>query len=210
MKFLLLIFLIAQVNSWTDFKLHSHERDGGIPISTETEVLKARVKRGNDYEDITDANFDIEENQENSNEESTTTENSKPISSQQPKTEEDEKEEFYLALTEALKEEDDFRKYIRRVDCVIKELQKEDAFDKITKENAETFTIIQSDKFITKFHNKDEVIENLKEEIDSANVSCIVPGVFSVCILFSICAIVISCLVCLVRGDKSTVGAANA
>ncbi|KAG5674357.1 hypothetical protein PVAND_004332 [Polypedilum vanderplanki] len=229
MKFLLIIVLIAQVNSWTDFQ-YSEEINAGIPISAE--IINQRQKRQN----IEDKIFE-ENNHENSNvkvepkvlksneiatalnevrqnliyEAATKTNKSSEISHSSETTkntkneEEEEKNRFYVALAEGLKEHESLRKYIRRVDCVLQKLKEENVFYIINKEDARTFMTEQHGMNVTKFHKQDENLKKLREEIDSANIGCIIPGVISVGILFSICSFVIGCLICLKRSERSTI-----
>jgi hypothetical protein len=208
---IMVLAIISAVNSWTDFDFDviSDEKEDkvSIPEGPISVAINHRRRRDDDDDDdddddhandIPDNHFDSIGDAEN------------PLISTNSKVNNetsDEKEDFYLALHAALQDESNLKRYIRRVDCVVETLRTKEAFDEVGVDEGEVITDHVNGKKIYSFRQRDAVIERLRDSTDSANLGCLAPGVFSVCILLIICGFVISCLICLVRGDPPAAAA---
>lgn len=103
---------------------------------------------------------------------------------------------LYAFIEESLRKNEDLRKYQRRIECIMLSLKASDTAQELTP----TFSH-DIEKGTVEVVNKEQVLEQAQETIDTANFHCLLPGITSVVILGSVLVIVISLVVCLSKGD---------
>lgn len=99
---------------------------------------------------------------------------------------------FYGKLNETLSNQHSL--YLKRVDCIIQNLENEKVFDKV---NASNYEI--SDNYDVTFTNKEAIFNELEASIDSAAFSCTIVGYCAIILIVTVMLIVVSCVSCLSR-----------
>jgi hypothetical protein len=107
---------------------------------------------------------------------------------------------FYKTLQETIASRSNFKVFVKRVDCIHDELKKGQAIEKVNKDFYQ-FSLFNDTHVFDSFDG-DEIMKQLESEIDSANINCIIPGAISLVLVVIVLAGIMSCMVCLTRGDR--------
>ena len=111
---------------------------------------------------------------------------------------------FYSFVEHHLYNHDSYRKYPRRIDCIMETLKKNKAVNEISSDdmNAKFVILSRTNTNVTvAFKNADGFIQDITPNVESANYGCLVPGLVSVIILTSILLALISLVICTNRNN---------
>ncbi|KAL7042797.1 hypothetical protein ACKWTF_001286 [Chironomus riparius] len=111
---------------------------------------------------------------------------------------------FYSFIQYVLYKDDSYRKYPRRIDCIIETLKKSNAINEVsTDEMNVKFMILETtnSSVTVAFKDDDGFKQDIGSNIESANYGCLVPGLVSVIILASILLALISLVICTNRNN---------
>lgn len=111
---------------------------------------------------------------------------------------------FYNHVKNTLDKQSNLMAYARRVDCIMNSLRDLKVFDTINKTDYNiTYTKNNGTMAEIHFQNFHEVMDELTPAIESANTSCMIPGLFSVTLIIIVVTVLITCLVFVTRGDQA-------
>lgn len=103
-------------------------------------------------------------------------------------------EAFYQQVNETILHE--LKLYSKRVDCIVNDLKHNYAMLRVNESN---YQVVQlgDGSFNVTFMNKDIVLMQLKESIDSGVFSCVIVGYCAIALIISVMLIVVGCVSCL-------------
>jgi hypothetical protein len=114
-----------------------------------------------------------------------------------PSEPENKAELFYQTLNDSLRASPEY-KTSKRVDCIIKYMKSENAFEVVDK-NLFDFVLNNNSEFKAVFVNQSAVMIRLESKLDKANFDCTIGGIIAIILISTILIVVVSCVACISR-----------
>jgi hypothetical protein len=102
-------------------------------------------------------------------------------------------ERFYKNIHETISNRSHFKVFPKRTDCIVDELKKAQFHNSSLEANENTTVDV--------FKADEVFMRQLDSAIDEHNINCIVPGAIALVFIVIVMIIILSCIVCLTRGD---------
>lgn len=110
---------------------------------------------------------------------------------------------FYEFIGDYLKNQSILKPFEQRIGCIIKVLRDENVFRSIDESSYHISTNEQNNSTTINFYNLNEVMNKLQPNISTANLYCLIPGIFSIIIICLILVMLITCQIYIINTEKT-------